>query len=184
MGGLDERRARGFGEVAELYDRARPAYPDRLIDDVVAAVPGARDVVEIGCGTGKASAKFAARGLRVVGIEPSTAMAAIARRSLSRFGGFRVDTVAFEEWEGERGSADIVAAAQAWHWVDHDVALPKISSILRRPGVLAVFANTPRPEGTGVRDALDEAYRANAPELADTSVMTRWSRGPLRVNLR
>lgn len=56
---------------------------------------------------------------------------------------------------------------------------PKISSILRRPGVLAallrgaaVFANTPRPEPTGVRGALDDAYRAHAPELADTSVMT------------
>jgi len=25
-----------FGEVAELYDRHRPSYPERLIDDLVA----------------------------------------------------------------------------------------------------------------------------------------------------
>src|SRR5574341_168271 len=53
----DERtkRALVFGEVAELYDRARPSYPERLVADVVAEIPDAprARVLEVGAGTGK-----------------------------------------------------------------------------------------------------------------------------------
>jgi hypothetical protein len=45
-----------FNEVADAYDRHRPAYPDALIDracGVAGLVPGAR-VLEIGCGAGMA----------------------------------------------------------------------------------------------------------------------------------
>src|SRR5262249_40618714 len=41
-----------FDEVAELYARARPRYPEFVIDDAVelgGLVPGSR-IVEIGCG--------------------------------------------------------------------------------------------------------------------------------------
>lgn len=47
-------RARSFGPVAASYDTFRPRYPDRLVDDVVAMLPGRR-VLEIGAGTGNAT---------------------------------------------------------------------------------------------------------------------------------
>ena len=43
-----------FEEVPELYDRARPTYPEELFEDLAALAglgEGAR-VLEIGCGTG------------------------------------------------------------------------------------------------------------------------------------
>ncbi len=144
----------------------------------LAAVPGARRVVEIGCGTGKASVLFARRGLGVVGVEPSPTMAAIARAHLAAFIDRTVSVAKFEEWEARPANADIVAAAQSWHWLDPDVALPKVARVLRRPGALAVFANTPGPNDTDLRSELDAVYRTCAPTLADTSVMTRWSTGP------
>ncbi len=69
-----------FGEDAELYDRARPSYPAKLIDDVVAVVGASATTLDVGCGTGKATTLLAARGLRGVGVEPHAEMAAIARR--------------------------------------------------------------------------------------------------------
>ena len=60
-----------FDEIAELYDRARPGYPEALVDDVVALsgiAPGGR-ILEIGSGTGKATEAFARRGFRIVCLE-------------------------------------------------------------------------------------------------------------------
>jgi 2-polyprenyl-3-methyl-5-hydroxy-6-metoxy-1,4-benzoquinol methylase len=70
-----------FNEVAEEYDRHRPAYPDALIDracEVGGLGPGAT-VLEIGCGTGQLTRSLLARGLRVTAIEPGERLIAQAR---------------------------------------------------------------------------------------------------------
>jgi hypothetical protein len=105
-------------------------------------------------------------------------MAAIARDHLAAFPGCSVSVAGFEEWEAGAATADLVAAAQSWHWLEHGLALPKVARLLRRPGALAVFANTPRPQDTDLGAELDAVYRALAPSLADTSVMRLWSNGP------
>ena len=63
MSGAREQRL-VFGEVAEQYDRARPTYPDAVFTDALAYaafVDGER-VLEVGAGTGKATAGWAAAG--------------------------------------------------------------------------------------------------------------------------
>ena len=71
-----------FGEVADLYDRARPGYPEQLVEDVLRfrGLPAPR-VLEVGAGTGKATVVFAARGLEIVALEPTPEMAAVAARN-------------------------------------------------------------------------------------------------------
>ena len=48
-----------FGEVAELYDKARAAYPEALFDDVLdyarCTATSSMRALEIGAGTGKAT---------------------------------------------------------------------------------------------------------------------------------
>src|SRR2546430_12182297 len=87
--GVDGLRARSFGAVAADYDRYRPRYPDQLADDVVAALPGRR-VLEVGAGTGIATAAFAARGMAMTCVEPDAEMAAVLLGELTR-AGLRVD---------------------------------------------------------------------------------------------
>ena len=47
-----------FEQVPELYDRARPAYPSQVYEDIAALadLPEAARIVEIGGGTGRATA--------------------------------------------------------------------------------------------------------------------------------
>lgn len=50
-----------FDEVPELYDRARPTYPDELFADLT-AITGVNErssVLEVGCGTGQATRSLA-----------------------------------------------------------------------------------------------------------------------------
>src|ERR1700730_12715980 len=107
----DRRRAGSFGDDAEQYDRARPAYPSNLIDHLLRASP--KLVVDAGCGTGIASRLLVARGGQVVGVEPDGRMAAIARRR-----GLAVEEGAFEDWDPAGRQFDLLVSAQAWHWVD------------------------------------------------------------------
>ncbi len=106
----DRGRALSFGGVAALYDRARPSYPAALIDDLMAWEP--REVLDVGCGTGKAARLVAERGCDVLGVE---------LRSVTVDGGDR--SAAFEE--SGRYSA-VEARAYPWDavydrasWLDY-----------------------------------------------------------------
>src|SRR5262249_30976678 len=132
----DELR-RTFESVADRYERARPTYPDRLFDDLVALAqlePGAR-LLEIGCATGKATRPLLERGFSVVCVELGGELAEQARRNLAGHQ-VEVNVTPFESWEGERESFDLVFAATAWHWVDPEVRYRKAHEQLRPGGHL------------------------------------------------
>lgn len=102
-------RAVSFGAVADAYDAVRPRYPGAVIDRIVGGAPDL--VVDAGCGTGIAAALVAARGVRVLGVEPDARMAAVATAR-----GLEVAHDRFEDWAPE--PCAVVMSAQAWHWVD------------------------------------------------------------------
>jgi len=131
---MDRRRLRAtFDEVPELYDRARPTYPDALFDDLVALLPGPR-LLEIGCGTGKATAALVGRGFEVTCIELGERLAAVARRKVPSA---RVLTGDFETWEADR-EFDAVTAFTAYHWLDAETRFERSARVLRPGGALAV----------------------------------------------
>ena len=160
-----------FGEVAELYDRHRPAYPDAVVDDLIelAGLRAGSHVLEVGAGTGKATSMFAARGMRVLAVEPSTEMAGVARRVCAGYDGVRIEQTDFERWDPAGREFRLVFAAQAWHWVDPEVGFAKAASVLRPGGVLAAFWNRAVWARAQLRDAILDAYKRAAPEiLAET----------------
>ena len=154
----DRDRAESFGSVAERYDRYRPGYPDRLIDDVLVLRP--RRAVDVGCGTGKVAVQLMQRGVRVLGVEPDTRMADLARGH-----GVQVEQATFEKWAPAGRTFDLLTAGHSWHWVDPAVGLRKAAAVLELGGTIALFWNyhvVERP----LLEALEHVYGVHAPGLA------------------
>jgi SAM-dependent methyltransferase len=164
---LDRQRL-AFGRVAELYDRARPAYPPAAIDAVaeLAGLTSGSAIFEVGAGTGKAAVLLAARGLRTVAIEPDPAMAELARANCARFGS-QVEIVEsdFERWRApERRPA--VVSAQAWHWISPQDGYRRAHEALTDGGRLIAMWTVPDWEQCALSGAFAGVYRATVPDMA------------------
>ena len=158
-------RATSFGGVAEMYDRRRPGYPAELFDDVLGYVDRARRALEAGCGTGRATLELARRGIEVLAMEPDPQMARMARVACTGLP-VTVRDGRCVDWEGPDAGFDLVVSAPAGHWVDFRAGVEVARRALAPGGVLAVWWNR-NGDWTGeLRDALEDAYRRLAPQLA------------------
>jgi SAM-dependent methyltransferase len=149
--------AAGFGSTADLYERARPSYPQDAVGWMAERTglrPG-RTIVDVGAGTGKLTRLLPQTGARVVAVEPIPEM----RAKLVGLVGHDAEVLdgTAEELPLEDESFDVVTVAQAFHWFDLDRALPEIHRVLRPGGSLALVWNMrdlDDPVQRGVEDLL------------------------------
>jgi SAM-dependent methyltransferase len=149
--------AESFGVDADKYDRARPRYPDALIQRVIAESPGV-EFLDVGCGTGIGARQYTAAGVQVLGVDPDARMADVARRS-----GIDVEIGNFETWDAAGRTFDAVVAGQAWHWVDPVLGARKAAQVLRPDGLLALYWHVFDPPAE-VGDPFDEVLSQVAPD--------------------
>jgi SAM-dependent methyltransferase len=133
--------SRSFDAAAELYEAARPRYPDELISDLIQLSeigPGDR-LLEIGCATGKATRPLLERGFSIVCLEPGPRLAARAAANLA---GLPVEIIVapFESLDGSPGQFNLVYAATAWHWLDPATRYSRAHRLLRPRGHLAFWS--------------------------------------------
>jgi len=126
-------RAGSFGAAADVYERSRPAYP---VDAVRWALPaGARQVLDLGAGTGKLTEVLLDLGLDVVAVEPSEPMRArIAGRA-------QVLAGTAEDVPLADASVDAVLVGQAFHWFDPERALAEMARVVRPGGTVGLLWN-------------------------------------------
>jgi len=129
---------------ASSYDRVRPTPPPALLDLLtqVIGLPHLALVVDVGSGTGLSTAIWGERAERVIGIEPNADMRQEAVHKV-------VDApyaAKIEYREGlahqtglPDGCADIVTAAQSFHWMEPTATLAEIARILRPGGLFAAY---------------------------------------------
>jgi SAM-dependent methyltransferase len=176
----DRDRALSFGADARAYHRARPGYPAALFEDLFAVAPPRPRVIEIGAGTGKATVELASQSADVIAIEPDPSMAAVLTETVSGARNVRTDISDFEHWiPPGAGCADLVASAQAWHWVDPSVALPKVRETLSPGGVFAVWWNRTRSVPGDLSEELQKVYLRFAPQMFDPGLSGELSPGSL-----
>jgi len=138
-----ERLRATFDTAADIYHRARPAYPDELFDELVrtaALGPGSR-LLEVGCATGKATEPFARRGFAITCVEIGEELAAAAQRNLAAYDHVHIFNASFETWRPADGQRfDLVYIATAWHWLDPAARCRLAWRCLRPGGHLAVWS--------------------------------------------
>ena len=129
---------------ASSYDRARPTPPPALLDLLTQLIhlPHPALVVDVGSGTGLSTAIWGERAQRVIGIEPNADMRKVAVRKVED----HPYTAHIEYREGlahqtglPDGCADIVTAAQSFHWMEPTSTLAEIARILRPGGLFAAY---------------------------------------------
>jgi SAM-dependent methyltransferase len=158
-------QAASFDREAALYERARPGYPDAAVDWLLAPREGRPPlgrVLDLGAGTGKLTASIRARGVDAIAVDPSDRMLEQLRAAVP---GVETLVGTAERIPLPDESVDAVFAAQAWHWVDEERALPEVARVLKPGGELGLVWNTRDDRVPWVR-RLTEVMGASAAETA------------------
>ena len=163
-----------FDQNPAQYAAVRPGYPDPIIEAVIerAGPPPRTRILEIGCGTGNATAPFARRGYPIHCLEPGPNIAAEARERFRELANVTIEVITFEDWPTRAGEFDLVLAAQAFHWIDPELGFAKSAEALRPCGSLALVWNlagsnsTAEPEAlTELSEVIQREYARHAPQL-------------------
>ena len=129
---------------ASSYDRARPTPPAALLDVLTQLIqmPHPALVVDLGSGTGLSTAIWGERAERVIGIEPNADMRKEAVHKVEDHP--YAAHIEYREGVAHQtglpdGCADIVTAAQSFHWMEPTATLAEIARILRPGGLFAAY---------------------------------------------
>ena len=148
-----------FTGFADLYDRHRVG-PPTVLAELVAQFTGASRpelVVDLGSGTGLSTRYWAAKAVRVIGIEPTVDMrrqaeSATTASNISYREGFSHQTRLPAQ------GAQVVACMQSLHWMEPASTFAEAARILV-PGGVFVACDYDWPPATGAWEA-DAAYEA------------------------
>ncbi|NNN08325.1 MAG: class I SAM-dependent methyltransferase [Acidimicrobiaceae bacterium] len=137
---FDKDLALGGFAHGELYNEARPSYPQAAIDHFVRTfgLDARSHALDLGAGTGIFTRQLLAHVGRITAVEPSHSMRAT----------FTAQTPGVEILDGsdvkiplEDGSVDVVFVAQAFHWFEPTQALAEIRRVLVAGGGLGLMWN-------------------------------------------
>jgi len=132
-----------FSDKAENYRKYRPVYPDVVIDKILENLILPITAADIGAGTGISARQLAARGVKVIAIEPNAAMREAAQKD---------ENVSLQNGTAEatnlpEKSVDLITCFQAFHWFKPEPTLLEFRRILKPQGRLAmVFGNLNRDD--------------------------------------
>lgn len=153
-----------FESNASGYDKFRPDYPAAVaqrVAKVSGLTTGAR-ILEIGCGTGKATGLFEEFAPTQTCLDPGEQLLQACKRSYPQFDFFLGK---FEHYDSEPEVFDLIYAATSFHWLTKGLRFIKAASLLRKRGHLAVITDQHTKNLGGFFSDVDEIYQRLAPDM-------------------
>lgn len=122
-------------DQADLYHHIRPGYQAEILPFLTAKPPGL--AMDLGAGTGLFTQQLVVAGWDVVAVDPAASMLEVLANNHPEVTTVvsSVEDLATAPWWG---SADLVVAAQSWHWIDTDRGSQKVAEVLTDEGTFAV----------------------------------------------
>ncbi|KAL7881307.1 hypothetical protein AOLI_G00081550 [Acnodon oligacanthus] len=131
---------------ASIYQKYRTTPPDNVKEIILQYLdkkkgPPHELAVDLGCGTGQNTRLFSPHFQKVVGIDVSENQLEVAR-AVPGFTNitYRVGTA--ENLPFPDGSVDLLTAASAAHWFDHERFLKEAARVLKPHGCMALLGYT------------------------------------------
>jgi SAM-dependent methyltransferase len=151
------RYADHFSDAAAAYAEFRPRYPAALFDALATAAPARDFAWDCGTGNGQAAVALAERFGRVIATDPSAQQLARApRRGNVEY----ANLAAGEVIPVPDGSIDLIVAAQAAHWFDHDAFHREVHRVARHAAVVALVCYERFSLGADLDAAVEHFYQA------------------------
>jgi len=150
-----------FDEIVVNYDRVRWDYPQQMFDDIFrySGLDKGKQAIEIGAGTGKATAPVLNAGYDVTAVELGANMTEFMLEKFKGYKNFNVITAAFENVALTEGIYDLAYAASAFHWVDAGIGCPKVFRLLKPGGTFALLRNNNyTADGEALYEEIQAAY--------------------------
>lgn len=158
---MDERFS--FNEVATIYEKHRPQYVPALFETIIqyANLNQESRTLEVGIGTGQATRPILETGCQVTAIELGDKLAAFSRNKFSNYSNFKIENIAFEDYETDQESLDLIYSATAFHWIPIEIGYPKLFNLLKPGGAIALFWNRPfvGKEDDPLHQAIGQIYQ-------------------------
>lgn len=126
-----------FNDIAKEYEEFRFDYPSDLYKSIFSFASGGKKAMEIGIGTGKATAPFLEKDYEIAAVEPIQNMLEIARE---KYKGKRITFInsTFEDVT-DTEQFDLIYAASSFQWINGCDRLDKVFKLLKVGGTFARF---------------------------------------------
>ena len=136
---MDKRKV--FDTIPEQFDRWRPRYCQPAFDAIIEAahLGAGASALEIGPGTGQATEPILKSGCDYLAIELGEHLAAFATERFRGYDNFHLVCDDFVTHDFGAQRFDLVLSAATIQWIPEEVAFPKVFSLLKSGGVLAMM---------------------------------------------
>ena len=136
-----EKATQEFHQMSDYYDKYRPDYPEEIIRTIInkANLAASSKLLEIGSGSGKATAQFADFGFEIVCIEPGVDLVEQGKAKFKDNKNIKFVASRFEDYSAPPEYFDAIISAQAFHWVSQPLGYEKCAKTLKKGGYLAPF---------------------------------------------
>lgn len=146
-----------FDTIPEQFDKWRPRYCDELFDTIIkyAQIDKNKSVLEIGLGTGQATKPFLETGCDYLAIELGENFVEFTKNKFGSYSNFNIVNGDFETYDFDNHKFDLVFSAATIQWIPEKIVFPKIYTLLKNGGTLAMFM-TRTDEKTSNEDLYDK----------------------------